>query len=110
MPDAIDLKKAKAYKCGPKDLVTLHNDFEMAIGKAQATMGVAKREYPFPIPVTVMDRSIHEFCSEVNTIYLIMLKEPSDKKYSVLFYEIAKNILDKADFDYNVLDKIHVVD
>lgn len=110
LSDALNLKKSKAYKFGHKDLITLKNVFDMAIGNIQSVMGFSKRSYCLPVPVTVMDRSIYEFCSEVESIYLIMLKEPSDAKYSVLFYEITKDILHKADFGYDVLKKINIAD
>ena len=53
-----------------------------------------------------MDRSIYEFCTEVYSISLIMLKSTTEKKYSRVFYEITKNIIQKADFDTNILGKI----
>lgn len=90
LPVAIDLTKAKAYRFGEKDLITLLNSFEMAIGNIQC----------------VMDRSIYEFCTEVYSISLIMLKSTTEKKYSRVFYEITKNIIQKADFDTNILGKI----
>ena len=35
-----------------------------------------------------------------------MLKSTTEKKYSRVFYEITKNIIQKADFDTNILGKI----
>jgi len=106
LPDALDLKKAKVYKLGKKDLITEKNKFSMAIGNKQNIMGFDKRTYPLPIPVTAMNRSIYEFCSAVSTVFLIMTKEVNANKYSNVFYEITKDILEKASFDANVLSLI----
>lgn len=84
----------------------MFNAFEMAIGNTQCVVGFDKRSYQLPIPVTVMDRSIYEFCSEVCSIFLIMLKSASDEKYSDIFYEITRNIIQKADFDEVIRKKI----
>lgn len=105
LPMALDLTKAKAYRFGEKNLITLFNSFEMAIGNTQCIMGFGKRSYQLPIPITVMDRSIYEFCAEVCSIFLIMLKSTSDEKYSGIFYEITKNIIQKANFDEDVRKK-----
>lgn len=64
LPDAVDLTKSKAYKFGEKDLITLDNEFEVALGNVSNIMGLDKRDYPLPIPVTVMDRSMYDFCSK----------------------------------------------
>lgn len=106
LPVAIDLTKAKAYRCGEKDLITLYNVFEMAIGNNQCLMGFDKRTYILPIPVTVMDKSIYEFCSEVHSISLIMLKKIGEERYSKVFYEATRDIISKADFGENVLQKV----
>lgn len=45
--NAVDLTKSKAYKFGEKDLITLHNNFDMAIGNTQAI--IIRRKF---IPVT----------------------------------------------------------
>ena len=106
LPMAIDLKKAKAYRFGEKNLITLVNSFEMVIGNKQCVMGFDKRSYQLPIPITVMDRSIYEFCTEVCSISLIMLKSTSDEKYSEILYEITENIIQKANFDEDIRGKI----
>lgn len=106
LPVAIDLTKAKAYRFGEKDLSTFVNSFEMAMGNTQCVMGFDKRSSKLPVPVTVMDRSIYEFCTEVYSIALIMLKSTTEKKYSKIFYEVTKNIIEKADFDTEILEKI----
>lgn len=71
-------------------------------------MGLDKRDYPLPIPVTVMDRSMYDFCSKGLTIFLIMTKMIKEDKYRDVFYEITPNILEKADFNdevWNVIGK-----
>lgn len=108
LPAAIDLTKAKAYRVGEKNLITLFNSFEMIIGNTQCIMGFDKRSYQLPIPVTVMDRSIYDFCTEVCSIFLIMLKTNSDDKYSEILYEITEDIIKKADFGNYVYEKIDI--
>lgn len=106
---AVDLTKAKAYRFGKKDLITLVNSFEMAMGNAQCVMGFDKHSYPLSVPVTVMDRNIYEFCTTVCSISLIMLKSPSEKKYSKIFYEVTRGVIQKANFNnfnIEVLGKI----
>lgn len=102
LPDVLDLKKAKAYKVGKKDLITLNVKFSVALGNNQSIMGFDKRKGYLPIPVTVLNRSIFEFCSSVATIYLIMTKNRDEEKYSNIFYEITENIIHKANFDEGV--------
>lgn len=107
LPDAIDLKKSKAYKFGKKDLLTLNIEFEVALGNSSNIMGLDKRKGRLPIPVTVMDRSLYDFCSKASRISLIMTKDKGDDKYKDVFYEITKGILDKAEFDdeiWNLID------
>ena len=109
LPDAIDLKKAKAYKFGEKDLVTLNVKFEVALGNSSNIMGLDKRKGKkacLPIPVTVMNRSLYEFCTQASKISLIMTKDKGDAKYKDVFYEITKGILDKAEFDDEIWDLI----
>lgn len=109
LSDVLDLTNVKAYRFGHRDLITLCNDFEMALGNVQSVMGFSKRKYSKPVPVTVMNSSIYEYCSEVDTVYLIMLKEPSDEKYTKVFYEVTNDILHKVDFGDDVLDKIDII-
>lgn len=102
LPEILNLKNAKVYKCGERDLVTMKNRFSMAIGNKQGIMGFDKRSYYLPVPVTVMNRSIYEFCSVVSNIFLIMVKSEKDDKYSDIFYEITEDILHKAAFGCNI--------
>lgn len=106
LPDVVDLKKAKAYKLGRKDLITLNVEFSVAIGNNQSIMGFDKRKTYLPIPVTVLNRSIYEFCSSAATIYLIMTKNKNEKKYSNIFYEITEDIIHKANFDEEIQNLI----
>lgn len=106
LANALDLTKSRMFRCGNKDLITLSNSFDVAIGTAEHVMGIDKRSYKLPIPVTVMDRSIYEFCSEVSQIYLIMLKDVGKAKYIDIFYEITNDIIHKANFDVDILSLI----
>lgn len=108
LPDAVDLKKAKAYRIGAKDLITMHNCFSMAVGNVESILGIDKRSYYLPVPVTVMKRSIYDFCSEVSTIFLIMTKDKKEETYSSIFYEITNDIIKKADFSKMFSELIYV--
>ena len=69
-------------------------------------MGLAKRDEPLPIPVTVMDRSIYEFCSQASPVFLIMTKDKKDDKYKNVFFERTKDILEKAEFNDEIWELI----
>lgn len=106
LPQAIDLYSAKIYKIGKKDLITLKNRFTMGIGNAQTIMGIDRREQVLPIPVTVMNRKITDFCSEPCSIFLVMKKRIGIKKYNELVYEKTNDIFSKIDFGDDIKDKI----
>lgn len=90
------MKNVKAYKFGKKDLITFKAEFDVALGNPSNIMGLAKRDEPLPIPVTVMDRSIYEFCSQASPVFLIMTKDKKDDKYKNVFFERTKDILEKS--------------
>ena len=72
MPNAVDLKKAKMYKIGERNLITLFNSFEIAIGNTQSVMGLEKKGYYLPVPVTVLDRSIAKiFLCFIMTLHFV---------------------------------------
>ena len=106
LPEAIHLQAAKIYKIGDKDLVTLKNKFSVAIGNTRTVMGIDKRDGRVPVPVTVMDRSIADFCSVTYSIFLIMTKNIGDEKYTNVLYEKTKGILEKASFGKDIDDII----
>lgn len=106
LSNAVNLQDAKVYKFGKHDLVTLKNQFSMAIGNAQNIMGFDKRSNHLPVPVTVLNRSIYEFCSQPLRIFLILLKNVGDDKYHNIFYEITNNVLHKNAFDDSILSLI----
>lgn len=108
LSDAIDLYSAKIYKIGEKDLETLKNRFTMAIGNSLTVMGFDKREQILPIPVTVMNRKISDFCSEPCSIFLIMKKKIGDEKYNEIVYEKTKDIFNKIEFDKKIREKIDI--
>ena len=93
------MKNVKAYKFGKKDLITFKAEFDVALGNPSNIMGLAKRDEPLPIPVTVMNRSIYEFCSQASPVFLIMTKDKKDDKYKNVFFERTKDILEKEEFN-----------
>ncbi len=106
LPQAIDLYSAKIYKIGKKDLETLKNRFSMGIGNSQTIMGLDRRGQNLPIPVTVMNRKINDFCSEPCSIFLVMKKKIGTEKYNNLVYEKTKDIFSKIEFTDDIKDKI----
>jgi len=106
LPQAIDLYAAKMYKIGEKDLETLKNRFTMGIGNSSTIMGLDRRDQILPIPITVMNRKITDFCSEPCSIFMVMKKKIGIEKYNELVYEKTKDILAKIDFDDAIKDKI----
>jgi hypothetical protein len=106
LPQAIDLYSAKIYKIGKKDLETLNNRFSVGIGNEQTIMGLDKRGQRLPIPVTVMNRKMTDFCSEPYSIFLVMKKPKGVEKYNEIVYEKTNNIFSKIDFEDNIKEKI----
>lgn len=106
LPQAIDLHSAKIYKIGKKNLSTLNNRFSMGIGNSLTIMGLDKRSQVLPIPVTVMNRNITDFCSEPFSIFLILKKQIGTPKYNQLVYEKTHDIFNKIQFDQFILNKI----
>lgn len=106
LPQAIDLYSAKIYKIGKKDLETLKNRFSMGIGNSRTIMGLDWRGQNLPIPVTVMNRKITDFCSEPCSIFLVMKKKIGTEKYDKLVYEKTKDIFTKIEFADEIKDKI----
>lgn len=87
-------------------MVTLKNRFSMGIGNSQTIMGLDKRDQNLPIPVTVMNRKITDFCSEPCSIFLIMKKKIGIEKYNELVYEKSKNILSKIEISDDIRNRI----
>lgn len=106
LSQAIDLYSAKIYKIGRKDLETLKNRFSMGIGNSQTVMGLDKRDQKLPVPVTVMNRKITDFCSAPCSIFLIMKKKIGVEKYDQLVYEKTKDIFSKIEFSDDIKNKI----
>lgn len=106
LPQAVDLRHSKIYKIGKKDLVTMYNEFSMGIGNSRSVMGLDRRGHALPVPVTVMNRSITDFCSDTYNIYFVMVKDRSEEKYSCMLYEATENILSKMELPCSILDKI----
>lgn len=102
LPELLDLKRCKLYKIGEKDLVTRDNDFEMATGNSVGTLGYDSRvrikgsnmidRGKLPIPTTLLNNPITDYCSKPEKIMFVLQKEPSEDKYSDILYEIKKGL------------------
>ncbi|MDE6052625.1 MAG: hypothetical protein K2G55_02425 [Lachnospiraceae bacterium] len=106
LPQALDLMHSKIYKIGEKDLETMYNKFSMGIGNTRSVMGLDERDKNLPIPVTVMNRSINDFCSDLYNIYFVMIKDIGEEKYSDMLYEATKNILSKMELPSTISIKV----
>lgn len=103
MEQMLDLRNSKCYKIGKKNLVTRDNDFEMATGNANGVMGYDSRirikgtnnvdRTKSPIPTTLLNNSITEYCSKPEKIMFILQKFDGESTYEKLFYEIKKGLL-----------------
>lgn len=106
LPGTLDLKNAKIYKIGKKDAGTMKNKFSVGIGNMQSLMGLDRRGRILPIPVTVMNRKITDFCSEIFDVFLVMTKDRTDIKYRNILFEKTLSIVEKADFPREILTLI----
>lgn len=103
MEQMLDLRNSKCYKIGEKDLVTRDNDFEMATGNSVGVMGYDARikikgtnrldRAKAPIPTTLLNNSITQYCSRPQKIMFILQKSDSENTYNKLFYEIKKDLI-----------------
>ncbi len=102
MEQMLDLRNSKCYKIGEKDLVTRDNDFEMATGNSSGVMGYDSRirikgtdkvdRTKSPIPTTLLNNSITDYCSRPQKIMFILQKADGESTYNKLFYEIKKEL------------------
>lgn len=98
----LDLRNSKCYKIGAKNLVTRDNDFEMATGNANGIVGYDSRikvrgtqkvdETKSPIPTTLLNNPITDYCSRPQKIMFILQKLDGESTYSKLFFEIKKGL------------------
>lgn len=103
MEQMLDLRNSKCYKIGEKDLVTRDNDFEMATGNSVGVMGYDSRvkikgtdkldRTKSPIPTTILNNSITQYCSRPQKIMFILQKSEGENTYKKLFYEIKKDLI-----------------
>lgn len=103
MEQMLDLRNSKCYKIGEKDLVTRDNDFEMATGNSVGVMGYDSRirikgtnkldKTKSPIPTTLLNNSITQYCSRPHKIMFILQKSDVEDTYNKLFYEIKKDLI-----------------
>lgn len=99
----LNLRNSKCYKIGEKDLVTRDNDFEMATGNSLGVMGYDSRvkikgtdkldRTKSPIPTTILNNSIMQYCSRPQKIMFILQKREEECTYGELFYEIKKDLI-----------------
>ena len=102
MEQMLDLRNSKCYKIGEKNLVTRDNDFEMATGNMNGVMGYDSRigvkgtnkvdSTKSPIPTTLLNNSITDYCSRPQKIMFILQKSDGECTYNKLFYEIKRNL------------------
>lgn len=102
LAELLDLKRCRLYKIGEKDLVTRDNDFEMATGNNIGTLGydsrVTKRgsneidRTKLPIPTTLLNNPITDYCSTPEKIMFVLQKDPSEEKYNNILFEIKKEL------------------
>ena len=98
----LDLRNSKCYKIGTKNLVTRDNDFEMATGNANGVVGYDSRikvrgtqkvdETKSPIPTTLLNNPITDYCSRPQKIMFILQKLDGESTYNKLFFEIKKGL------------------
>lgn len=105
MREMLDLRCGKCYKIGSKDLVTRDNDFEMATGNINGVIGYDSRikvkgtnkadKTKLPMPTTMLNSSIMNYCSRPQKIMFIMQKTAEVSTYNKLFYEIKEGLFQK---------------
>lgn len=105
MEQMLDLRNSKCYKIGEKDLATRDNDFEMATGNTGGVMGYDARikikgtdkidRTKAPIPTTLLNNSITEYCTRPQKIMFILQKLNGESTYNRLFYEIKEGLFQK---------------
>lgn len=98
----LDVRNSKCYRIGAKNLVTRDNDFEMATGNANGVVGYDSRikvrgtqkvdETKSPIPTTLLNNPITDYCSRPQKIMFILQKLDGESTYNKLFFEIKKGL------------------
>ena len=97
LPELLNLKEAKIFKIGNKDLITLNNKFIKAIGNYREIIGFDRRHkvHKYLIPVTCICKDIREYVSRPNNIVFVFKKTSKKLLYDNLHYSIKRNILVK---------------
>lgn len=90
-PDLFDFSKSKLYKIGDRDLSTELDDFVLATGNQNGTVGYDHRnpENPFPFPVTLLGYPLSYYCSKPDKIIAVVQKTRSGNR---LIYEIKEGV------------------
>lgn len=102
MEQMLELRNSRCYKIGEKDLVTRDNDFEMATGNLNGVIGYDSRiklkgtnkvdGTKLPIPTTLLNNPITDYCSRPQKIMFILQKMDDEKTYNKLFFEIKNGL------------------
>ena len=110
MEELLDLRNSKCYKIGKKNLVTRDNDFEMATGNSNGVIGYDSRitlkgtdevdKIKSPIPTTLLNRPIIEYCSKPQKIMFLLQKTNEENRYCKLLYEIKKDLFQTESMDF----------
>lgn len=120
MEQMLDLRNSKCYKIGEKNLVTRENDFEMATGNMNGVVGYDSRirikgtnkvnRTKSPIPTTLLNNSITDYCSTPQKIMFILQKADGENTYNKLFYEIKRGLFqaEKEFFQDELKDLISI--
>ncbi len=88
-----NFSQAKIYRIGEKDLTTPKNDFDIATGNEQGTIGYANRyKNTKALPTTLTDKPIRFYCSETEKILAVLLRK-TQADAGTLIFEITKGIL-----------------
>lgn len=91
-PKLFDFARSAIYKIGEKDLSTAYDDFFIATGNSDGTIGYDFRDInsDHPFPVTLLTRPLWYYCSEANRI-LAVAQKFEDGSSRVVF-EIRKGL------------------
>lgn len=86
---------SKIYRIGEKDLSTSKNDFDIATGNNQGTIGYSNRyRKTKAIPITLTDRPIQFYCSETERILAVLLRKTTADTGELIF-EITNGLFEE---------------
>ena len=96
LPLLFDFSRAKIYQFGDKDLSTKYNDFTIATGNRNGTIGYDNRDPHIgcPIPVTLLTSSLQTYCSEVHKLLAVVQQAQPTSREKTVIYERKDGVLD----------------